>query len=257
MVNWTVAIPALGLALGPLIWSSPADILGRRFIFILGTAIALASTIGAGVATTYGGYMAARLFQGLGVSPAATVGLAIINDLFFEHERGEKVGLWVLAIDTGLLVGPLIGGFIQVVDYKWVQWLTAILFGIVLVAELLFMPETLYPRDFMLAATARAASAPAASSTETTDGTVDEKKGVLSEPSEKPSAASEAGQPVPELPAEVAAIKRTKTLPYVNVLPVPALKYPKPWDSVIRFLKTFKFVVLPISIGVFCFGWYW
>jgi MFS family permease len=49
----------------------------------------------------------ARFFQGFGVSPAATVGMAIINDLFFEHERGQKIGLWVLALDMGLLFGPL------------------------------------------------------------------------------------------------------------------------------------------------------
>ena len=94
--------------------------------------------------------MAARFFQGLGVSPGATVGLAAIvsippipddgmpeitctclygqsmrdfhyfgpnqlpnnlqNDMFYEHERGQKIGLWVLAIDSGLLVGPIIGG---------------------------------------------------------------------------------------------------------------------------------------------------
>jgi Na+/melibiose symporter-like transporter len=59
-VNWTVAIPALGLTVGPLIWSSLADIFGRRLIFIIGTVIALASTIGAALAPNYSGYMAAR-----------------------------------------------------------------------------------------------------------------------------------------------------------------------------------------------------
>jgi hypothetical protein len=106
-VNWTVAIPALGLTVGPLIWSSLADIYGRRVIFIIGSVIALVSTIGAAVAQTYSGYMAARFFQGFGVSHASTVGMAIINDVFFEHERGQKVGLWTLSLDLGLLVGPL------------------------------------------------------------------------------------------------------------------------------------------------------
>jgi len=76
-VNWTVAIPALGLAVGPLFWSSLSDIYGRRIIFIIGTVISLGSTIGAAVANTYGGYMAARFFQGFGVSPASTVGMAV------------------------------------------------------------------------------------------------------------------------------------------------------------------------------------
>jgi len=59
-VNWTVAIPALGLTVGPLIWSSLADIVGRRVIFIVGTVIAFFSTIGAALAPDYSLYMAAR-----------------------------------------------------------------------------------------------------------------------------------------------------------------------------------------------------
>ena len=54
-----------------------------------------------------GGYMAARFFQGIGSSPAATVGLSIINDISFEHERGFRIGLWVMAIDLGLLFGGM------------------------------------------------------------------------------------------------------------------------------------------------------
>ncbi|KAH0429119.1 hypothetical protein CcaCcLH18_08616 [Colletotrichum camelliae] len=231
MVNWTVAIPALGLAIGPLLWSSPADIIGRRPIFILGTVVAFAATIGAAKASTYGGYMAARLFQGLGVSPAATVGLAIINDMFFEHERGQKVGLWVLAIDLGLLAGPLIGGFVDLVDHYWIQWLTAIFFAIILAAELAFLPETLYPRDYMLSKTKGLVPA---------TGVVDEK-------------ALETGT----TGAEAVEIQRTKKLAFINIKPVPAMKHPKPWDSIIRFGKLFKFPVVPISTGVYCFGWYW
>jgi len=76
-VNWTVAIPALGLSVGPLFWSSLSEIYGRRIVFIVGTTLALVSTIGAAVANRYDGYMAARFFQGFGVSPASTVGMAV------------------------------------------------------------------------------------------------------------------------------------------------------------------------------------
>ncbi|KAF6832983.1 major facilitator superfamily transporter [Colletotrichum musicola] len=227
MVNWTVAIPALGLAIGPLMWSSLADILGRRPVFLLGTVVALAATLGAARAPSYGAYMAARLFQGLGVSPAATVGLAIINDIFFEHERGQKVGLWVLAIDLGLLAGPLIGGFVDLAGQDWIQWVTAILFGVILVAEVVFLPETLYPRDFMLSR-ARAATSTASS----------DEKGIA-------------------VSTDSVDVKRTKTLAFVNVRPVPAMKHPKPWDSIVRFGKLFKYPVVPIATGVYCYGWYW
>lgn len=213
-INWTVAIPALGLALGPLIWSSPADIIGRRPVLLLGTLISLAATIGAALAKTYPSYMAARFFQGLGVSPAATVGLAVIGDLFFEHERGQKVGLWVLAIDLGLLFGPLIGGFVDLAGSEWIQWVTAILLGVILAAELAFLPETLYPRDQMLSGAVE----------KTTTGT---------------------------------DVRRTKSLAFVNVTPVPGMKHPRVWDTLVRFGKTFRYAVVPIAVITYCFGWYW
>lgn len=75
---------------------------------ILGTCIAILAT---GCSSLHhislSSYMAARFFQGLGASPAATVGLSIINDLSFEHQRGFRVGLWVLSIDLGTYAGIL------------------------------------------------------------------------------------------------------------------------------------------------------
>jgi MFS family permease len=184
--------------------------------------MAFAATIGAALAPTYSSYMAARFFQGFGVSPAANVGLAIINDIFFEHERGQKVGLWVLAIDLGLLFGPLIGGFVNMAGYVWIQWLSAIMFGVILLAELAFLPETLYPRDLMLSETRHVGN--------THDST---------------------GEKVHD------SLKKTKALPFINVLPVPGVNHQKPYDTILRFFKTFKYTVVPVSVMTYCFGWYW
>jgi MFS family permease len=230
-VNWTVAIPALGLSLGPFLWASPADIIGRRPIFILGTMMGLASTVGAALAPSYSGYMAARFFQGLGVSLAANVGLAIINDIFFEHERGQKLGLWVLAIDQGLYFGPLIGGFVNMAGYQWIQWLSAILFGVILLAEVFFLPETLYPRQLMLGATQGAAVMIPASGDE---------KAILA-----------------TSPPKHLTVQKTKQLPFVNLFPLPAIKHPRLYDTAFRFIQTFRYMVVPVSIVTYCFGWYW
>jgi len=231
-VNWTVAIPALGLAIGPLIWSSLADILGRRLVFLTGTLMAFGATIGAAKASDYGGYMAARFFQGLGVSPGATVGLAAINDMFYEHERGQKIGLWVLAIDSGLLVGPIIGGFMNIVSAEWIQWLTAIFFAVLLILELAFMPETLYPRNHMLA------RLPMVTSSD--EPAVDiEKVG---------RRRSDAG--FVDLP-------RTKKLRFVNIKPIPGMRHPFVWDSLLRFVLMFKFPIVVLPVVTFCFLWYW
>ncbi|KAI9829163.1 MAG: hypothetical protein M1832_000186 [Thelocarpon impressellum] len=230
-VNWTVAIPALGLAVGPLFWSSISDIYGRRIIMIIGTIIALISSCGAAVAKNYGGYMAARFFQGFGVSPAATVGLAIINDIFFEYERGQKVGWWVLALDLGLLVAPLVGGFMDLVSQFWINWLTAILFAALLLVELAFLPETLYPRNRMLGQMPAMSGGTGPTDFEKIGGTRGDASSV-------------------DLP-------RTKKLFFINFKPVPGMRHPKPWDSLIRFALTFKYLTVLISVFIFCFAWYW
>jgi len=232
-INWTVAIPALGLSVGPLIWAFPADVIGRRPILILGTIIALASTIGAALAPNYSGYMAARFFQGLGLSPASNVGFAVINDIFFEHERGQKIGLWVMAIDLGLLFGPLIGGFVNMAGYSWIQWLSAILLGFILLVKLIFLPETLYPRDLMLSHT----------------------KGTMLAAPQQPL--DDKSTNYHSTPLGRRYVPRTKGLSMGNIRPLPGIQHPKPYDTLVRFFKTFKLMVVPISVMSYCFGWYW
>ncbi|KAJ5219446.1 Major facilitator superfamily domain general substrate transporter [Penicillium cinerascens] len=240
-VNWSVAVPALGLSVGPLVWTSLCDIYGRRVIFLIGTTIALVSTIGAAVADTYAGYMAARFFQGFGVSPASTVGMAVVNDLFFEYERGQKLGLWVLAIDSGLLLGPTFGAFLNLVSAAWINWFNAVLFAALLVLEIFFMPETLYPRQTMLLQPYVVEGMPRIP-------TDIEKQAV--DQNSTPKQALPGGTPPKKLP-------RTKKLPFVNFLPVPGMRHPSPWDSLTRFVLTFQFPVIVIGVLGYSFVWYW
>ncbi|KAE8154933.1 major facilitator superfamily domain-containing protein [Aspergillus avenaceus] len=232
-VNWTVAIPALGLSVGPLFWSSLSDIYGRRIVFILGTSISLVSTVGAAVASDYGGYMAARFFQGFGVSPGSTVGMAVVNDLFFDYERGQKLGLWVLAIDSGLLLGPTFGGFFNLASAAWINWFNAILFAVLLCLELFLMPETLYPRTRMLQ------YVPGVRSSDTDIETSQEKSMATSNT------------------ADVDSIPRTKSLNFLNLRPVPGIRHPRPWDAALRFLFIFRFPVIVIAVIGYSFSWYW
>ncbi|GIJ99781.1 hypothetical protein Aspvir_003784 [Aspergillus viridinutans] len=228
-VNWTVAIPALGLAVGPSFGLRSATY----------TAVAPFSLPEQSLPSCRqsGGYMAARFFQGFGVSPAATVGMAVVNDLFFDYERGQKLGLWVLAIDSGLLLGPTFGGFLNVVSAAWINWFNAILFAALLVLELFLMPETLYPRATMLQRMPREGHKPPSSS-DIEQSPAGEKTG---------SVAAAAGPAIP----------RTKELGFFNVRPVPGMRHPKPWDSIVRFVLTFRFPVVVISVIGYCFLWYW
>ncbi|EXF75582.1 major facilitator superfamily transporter [Colletotrichum fioriniae PJ7] len=107
-VNWSLAVPALGLAVGIVLFAGFSDIWGRRPVLV-GTALVALVATGCSTAANlpYGAYLILRLLQGIGAGPAVSVGFAVVQDITYEHERGLKTGLWVLAIDVGGMIGAL------------------------------------------------------------------------------------------------------------------------------------------------------
>ena len=101
-------ISALGFATGPLLLSVLVDLYGRRVAMIVGTCVTLNSS---GCTSIHGirieSYLVARFFQGFGIGLAANIGLSIVSDISWEHERGFRVGLWAMSAKTGTLVGGL------------------------------------------------------------------------------------------------------------------------------------------------------
>ncbi|EEA23219.1 MFS transporter, putative [Talaromyces marneffei ATCC 18224] len=107
-VSWSFALPCLGLAVGPLLVGALADTYGRRPVLIACTALAVLASGCTSIKTiNFEGYMAARFFQGLGAGPSANIGLVIIHDISFEHERGLRVGMWTIAANAGTVLGDL------------------------------------------------------------------------------------------------------------------------------------------------------
>ena len=78
----------------------------------------------------------------------ALAGTASINDVFFVHERGRRVGLWNFAIIVSVNLTPVISGYVITnLSWQWTFWLLAILFGIELACVMFFFPETSFDRD--------------------------------------------------------------------------------------------------------------
>jgi hypothetical protein len=108
------------------------------------------------------------------------------------------------------------------------------LFAVLLLLELFFMPETLYPRNQMLQ--------PASESPTETGIKV---------------AATDLGKAPHQTVSFEADVPRTKSLSFLNFRPLPGMRHPKPWDSVIRFSLMFRFPVVVIAILGYSFLWYW
>lgn len=107
-VNWSLAVPALGLALGPLCFSSLAEIWGRRIVMVCSATLSLLMT---GCVTipgiSFGCYIACRFLQGLFAGPSSSVAFGIVRDISWQHERGKFTGFWVLSFDLGFVSGGI------------------------------------------------------------------------------------------------------------------------------------------------------
>lgn len=133
----------------------------------------------------------------------------------------------------------VVGGFLNLVSAAWINWFTAILFATLLLLEVFFMPETLYPRNRMLEQMPRL-----------------DHKGISGDV-EKQIAGVDQTAPLEPTETLMSDLPRTKTLPFINCRPVPGMRHPKPWDSLTRFILTFQLPAVVVAVLGYSFVWYW
>ncbi|KAI1611926.1 major facilitator superfamily domain-containing protein [Exophiala viscosa] len=123
---------------------------GKRIIYIVGTATLVAADIWAARATSYNSMMGARCLSGIGQGAYEALSLAMIPDLFFVHERGTRVTLFLLCLETGVFLGVPIGT--QIVLNSGIEWCfggLAIGEAVILVGLIFFVREPGFGRTHM------------------------------------------------------------------------------------------------------------
>ncbi|MFI9492086.1 MFS transporter [Streptomyces halstedii] len=134
-----VALPEIGLSLGfsdhdlqwvvsayvvttggfLLLGGRAADLLGRRRMFVLATAIYAVSSLIGGLAQSPGVLLAVRAAQGIGGSLLFPATLSLINTTYAEGPvRNRALAIWGAAGAGGLCFGSLLGG-VLVHGYGW------------------------------------------------------------------------------------------------------------------------------------------
>ena len=103
--------------------------------------------IAASQAPTYAGFTACRTLQGFFNTAPQVIGLTMIHDMFFFHERTRKINLWAFTYLIGPYLGPFIAGFlIQKVNWRQDFGVLAAFYGFSTLIIICFGDETLYDR---------------------------------------------------------------------------------------------------------------
>ncbi|POB11608.1 MFS transporter [Sulfobacillus sp. hq2] len=87
-----------------------ADRLGRREVFIVGTATFIAGSLLCALSPNFQWLVTARVFQGLGGAIIMANVMAIIALIFAPDQRGKALGLIGSVVAAGTLAGPPLGG---------------------------------------------------------------------------------------------------------------------------------------------------
>ncbi|MGW1280239.1 MFS transporter [Streptomyces tsukubensis] len=98
------------------------DLIGRKTMFLAGTAVFTAASVLAGVAASPGVLIAARFLQGVGSAMASAVGLGILVTLFPEpRERAKAIAVFAFTGAAGASLGQVLGGVLtDLLDWRWI-----------------------------------------------------------------------------------------------------------------------------------------
>ena len=83
------------------------NVYGRRPITLFCLLLTVVGGIGSAVAPNFHTLLGTRVLNGIGISALMAVGSAVVNDMFFLHERGFKTGIWTLFLTNGAHVALL------------------------------------------------------------------------------------------------------------------------------------------------------
>jgi multidrug resistance protein len=147
--NLSVALYMLGMAIFPLWWSSFAERIGYRTIYIISFSLYVVSNVCCAVSVNIGMFIAFRVMSGACAASAQTIGAGTISAIWEVKERGKAMGYFYLGPLMGPLLAPIIGGALtQGLGWRSTLWFLAI-FGAALVVGIVFLlPETFRkPKD--------------------------------------------------------------------------------------------------------------
>jgi EmrB/QacA subfamily drug resistance transporter len=99
-----------------------ADMVGRKNLYVLGSALFGLAALVAGFVTTGGELVLVRIVQGAAGAFMMANSSAIVTDAFPRRQLGLALGTNMIVAAVGSILGTVLGGWLTVFGWQWVFW---------------------------------------------------------------------------------------------------------------------------------------
>ena len=100
-----------------------ADRIGRRRLFVAGLAVFTLGSVLCGLAPGVAALIAARVIQAAGAGAMVPASLSLLLAAVPPAARAKALGTWSALGALGAALGPVIGGSLVQIDWRWVFWI--------------------------------------------------------------------------------------------------------------------------------------
>ena len=127
-----------------LLGGRAGDLLGRKRMFLVGTAVFAGASLLNGLAQSSEMLIVGRGLQGLGGALLSPAALSIITTTFTDHsERTKALGVWSAIAAGGGAVGLILGGALtQLASWEWIFIVNVPVGVLTVLATLRYVPES-------------------------------------------------------------------------------------------------------------------
>jgi EmrB/QacA subfamily drug resistance transporter len=119
-----------------------ADRVGRRRMFVAGLIVFTLGSVLSGVAPGVSLLVAARLVQAIGAGMMVPASLSLLLAAVPGHARAQAIGTWSAIGALGAALGPVIGGFLVELSWRWVFWINIPVGVVAVILAFKVLPES-------------------------------------------------------------------------------------------------------------------